>query len=135
MSAGAPQILVAEDDPDHAELIRRSLRADGLPAPRFVTDGERALELLLDEPSWHPDVVVLDLRMARMGGMQLLSALQALPMEPALIVLSTSEAPYDIALSRQLGADRYLVKPGGFLELGSVIRALCPLAAPGAPDP
>lgn len=115
-------VLVVEDDAAHAELIRRASEAHGGHAIVRVADGEAALDYLhqrgaYDEASAvRPDAVLLDLRLPRRDGFEVLreirasQALSALP----VVVLTTSGAERDMREAYRCGANSYLVKPMGF---------------------
>jgi CheY-like chemotaxis protein len=118
-------LLLCEDDPDHAELVFRSLRHLPLSHRIYhVEDGEAALDYLFRRGSYtdpqlspRPHVVLLDLRMPKVDGLQVLEQIKAsdeLHRIPA-VVLTTSDAEADVQRAYTLRANSYLVKP---LELG-----------------
>lgn len=111
-SAASLRILLVEDDADHVELVRRGLA--GLRSPVELTvcaDAETALDSL--RAGAEPHLILLDLRLPKMTGLQFLSELKAAPGLSAIpcVVLTTSEAEADVARARELNVDRYLVKP------------------------
>ncbi len=115
------QILLVEDDGAHAEIVRRNL--SGLPVPHRIvhlTDGQQALDFLQRTGPYagpavatRPDIVLLDLRLPRIDGLEVLRiakedpALQSIP----FVVLTTSAAESDRALAYGRRANSYLVKP------------------------
>ncbi len=117
-----PLILLVEDNLDHAELARRGLER-GCQAARVIhlRDGASALEYLRDaQPAnGRPRLVLLDLRLPGMDGLEVLgrikssSALAAIP----VVVLSSSAAPGDVAAAYDAGANSYLVKPDDFAAI------------------
>ena len=122
---GAPfTILLVEDNPAHAELVLRSLE-DHRVANTIVhlSDGESALDFLfrrgpyadpLDSP--RPHVVLLDLRLPRMDGLEVLRQIRAseeLHMLP-VVILTTSEAERDVARAYEQHTNSYVVKPLDF---------------------
>jgi CheY-like chemotaxis protein len=116
------QVLIAEDDEDHALLTKLALRAaqpelTGLLDIVTAADGRRALAYLRAEGmyvgrAW-PDLVLLDLKMPEVSGLEVLSAMRADPRMQAIpvIVVTTSGRPTDIAEACRLGANEYVTKP------------------------
>ena len=117
-------ILLVEDNPGHAELVKRSFQ-DHRVANRIhhVLDGETALDYLFrrgdyasPEKSPRPHVILLDLRLPRIDGLEVLSEIKAdegLRRIP-VIILTTSEAESDLAGAYDHHANSYLVKPLDF---------------------
>ena len=124
-------VLLVEDNDDHAELVRRALRLSGLPHQLSrCEDGEQALQLLLGserQPRARSDcdLVLLDLRLPGVGGIEVLRALRASDrrMVPT-VVLTTSEADADIRAAYESGARAYLVKPADFASFGDLVHDL-----------
>ena len=118
------EILFVEDDLDHAELVIRSLEVN-LVANRIthLLDGEAALDYVFkrgeyadEEKSPRPHLVLLDLRLPKVDGLQVLAEIKAdqdLRQIP-VVVLTTSEAESDIARAYDNHANSYLVKPVDF---------------------
>lgn len=134
MSSKPLDILFVEDDDDHAELTMRSL-ADHRVANRIhrVADGEAALDYVLrrgaySDPSTspRPDVILLDLRLPRVDGLDVLRELKAhdrLKRIP-VVVLTTSDKESDIARAYDLHVNAYLVKPVDFSKFLDLMRDL-----------
>lgn len=127
-------ILVAEDDPDDrllaAEALRESRAGDEL---RFVANGEELLDYLRRRGRWadpaqspRPGLVLLDLNMPRMDGREALAALKADPelRRIPVVVLTTSQAPNDVARSYELGASSFITKPSTYRGLVDAMRVL-----------
>ena len=122
------RILLVEDEPADAHLIRLAFEANALPVDlAHVRDGIDALCYLRQEGSYAqasaPDLILLDLNMPRMDGKTLLKALKAdhqLRSIP-VVVLTTSEAESDIVASYALCAAGFMVKP---LEVDDFIRQI-----------
>jgi len=116
----AMRVLIVDD----SERVRKTL-ASGLHGRGFVAetaeDGAVALSLLNGLPY---DLVVLDLMMPRMDGMQLLRALKGRASKPRILVLSARDQVQDRVEALNLGADDYLVKPFAFDELVARLQAL-----------
>jgi two-component system, response regulator len=123
--AGAPvRVLIVEDDPDHAELVRRGLETQPRPVEvEVVVDGEAALARLA-APAPRPDLLLLDLRLPRLDGLTLLEMVKSRPELSDLpcVVLTTSDAEGDRVRARALRADRYLVKPGDGESFARLVR-------------
>ena len=121
----APSILLVEDDAADALLIREALmRADNTRSVTRVGDGVEALEYLRDPGKARPDLIVLDLNMPRMGGQELLAILKAdtaLQVVPA-VVLSTSQAPEDVAGAYAGHANAYVTKPVDLDDFNDAVR-------------
>jgi len=108
------RVLLVEDDADHAELVRRGFAGQEADVDLTVCpDAESALDYLRGRPCAPPHLILLDLRLPKMNGLQLLRELKALPELCAVpcVVLTTSEAEVDVLRARELQASRYLVKP------------------------
>ncbi|MEP9364893.1 response regulator transcription factor [Nocardioides sp. CN2-186] len=116
------RILVAEDDPKQAELVRRYAVAAGHEVT-VVTDGRAALDEVARRL---PDLLVLDVMMPRLDGHDVCRALRAAPETEALpILMLTARASEDDLLDGlDLGADDYLTKPYSPRELMARTRAL-----------
>ncbi len=124
---GGLRVLLVEDDPDHAELVRRGLEDCGSRLLlTHVADGESALEYLKDRAPrsapGRPHLVLLDLRLPRMDGLEVLREIKATPdlADIPCVVLTTSRAEGDMLKAYRLHANSYLVKPtdyGRFVEL------------------
>jgi len=122
----ALQILLVEDDPAHAEIVRRNLSS--LPVAHHLThleDGQEALDyFFLQVPVGRPlpDLVLLDLRLPKVDGLDVLRKIRAEDRlkEIPIVVLTTSAARADISYALSLGATSYQLKPmacEGFIEL------------------
>jgi two-component system response regulator len=121
-----PQILLVDDNPGDADLMRIAL-AETWPDCdlRVAVDGEQALALLADGAL--PDLLLLDLHLPRLSGHELLAILRA--GEPGLrrlpiVVYSTSGAPEDVRRSYELAANSHVVKPQDLDRLFELAGAL-----------
>ncbi|WP_404383826.1 response regulator transcription factor [Caenispirillum salinarum] len=114
------RLLIVEDNPDLADTLRRLLAADGH-AVDIATDGEGADATLSAEAF---DLVVLDLGLPDMDGMEVLKNLRARGSETAVLVLTARGGLDDRVRGLDLGADDYLAKPFEVEELEARVRAL-----------
>ena len=120
------RILVAEDDPKQAQVIRIYLQREGH-AVQLVADGRTAIEQARAYP---PDLVVLDVMMPFVDGMEVCRVLRAESAVPILLLTARS-AENDMLLGLDSGADDYMVKPYSPRELAARVRALLRRAGGG----
>ena len=127
----ALRILLVEDDDDHVFLIRRALAdVEGVAvAIEVAGDGEQAVERLARsrfEPGGRPQLVLLDLKMPRMDGLEVLRQLRADEAARGLpvVVLTSSERPEDREEAVALGASWFVCKPTDGRRLRSEIQQL-----------
>jgi two-component system, OmpR family, alkaline phosphatase synthesis response regulator PhoP len=123
-------VLVAEDDPKQAELLRRYLEHEGHTVS-VVGDGRAALDRIRRDP---PDLLVLDVMMPRVDGLDVCRILRQDSQVPVLIVTARSTED-DLLLGLDLGADDYLTKPYSPRELAARVRTLLRRTRPMAPRP
>jgi two-component system alkaline phosphatase synthesis response regulator PhoP len=116
------KVLVVEDDPDLRELLRYNLTQEGL-AVEEAQDGAEAMERIRRRT---PDLLLLDLMLPGMTGLELCRALRAEPATAALPILMVTAkgAEVDRVLGLEMGADDYVVKPFSPRELVARIKAL-----------
>lgn len=118
-------ILLVEDDPTHAEIVRRSFEGFRV-ANRLIQvgDGQAALDYLQQQGSREdadqplPNLILLDLHIPKIDGLEVLRILKSSPelREIPVVVLATSANTEDIAKAYDLGANSYLVKPADFVD-------------------
>jgi two-component system KDP operon response regulator KdpE len=111
-------ILVVDDESQIARVLRTSLSSHGYDI-RVANDGETALEIMKD---WAPDLVVTDLAMPNMDGLELCRRLRAKTQIP-IIVLSVRGEERTKVQALDAGADDYVTKPFGIEELLARVRA------------
>jgi two-component system, OmpR family, response regulator RegX3 len=115
----SPRVLLADDDPGVADVVAYALRREGFDVAT-VEDGEAALA----EASRAPyDVVVLDVMMPKLSGMDACRRLRAESSVP-IVMLTAKDAEVDRVLGLELGADDYVTKPFSTAELVSRLRAV-----------
>jgi DNA-binding response OmpR family regulator len=120
-----PRLLVVEDEADVAALLRLHLAE--LPADvKLATDGEQGLALALAE-AW--DLVVLDLRLPRLGGLEVCREIRASGRQVPILMLTARAGELDRVHGLELGADDYVAKPFSVLELSARVKALLRRAA------
>jgi CheY-like chemotaxis protein len=133
MNAHIPVILLAEDNPKDVDLTTRALAKSNL-ANRLVVahDGVEALEYLHGEGAFagrepeDPAVVLLDIKMPRKDGLEVLREIRA---DPALkrlpvVILTSSREQQDLIAGYDLGANAYVVKPVDFDDFIRAVREL-----------
>jgi phosphate regulon transcriptional regulator PhoB len=126
-------VLIVEDEQDIADLVKYHLEKAGLPA-RTLGNGKQALELIARE---HPDLLVLDLMLPGMDGMELCRRLRADPTTQGIpiVMLTARGEEVDRILGLEMGADDYLPKPFSPRELVARVKAvLRRRIQPTAPD-
>lgn len=122
----AANILVVDDEPQIRRVLRSTLSTQGY----VITDaktGEEALELLRKE---RPDLVLLDMNMPGMGGIETCREIRR-ALDAPIIMLTVRNAERDKVAALDAGADDYVVKPFGIEELLARIRAALRRYAPG----
>jgi two-component system response regulator ChvI len=112
-------IALVDDDRNILTSVSIALQAEGF-ATRVYSDGEAALKALVDNP---PDLAVLDVKMPRMDGMELLRRLRE-KLDLPVIFLTSKDEEIDEALGLALGADDYVTKPFSQRLLIARIRAI-----------
>lgn len=112
------RILVVDDEPQITRVLRASLSAQGYDI-RVANDGETALDIMRD---WPPDLVITDLSMPQMDGLELCRRLRPSTKIP-IIVLSVRGEERTKVQALDAGADDYVTKPFGIEELLARVRA------------
>jgi CheY-like chemotaxis protein len=127
------RILLAEDNPNDIELSLEALEEHRLANEVVVVrDGAEALDYLYrrgafaNRPEGHPAVVLLDLKMPKVSGLEVLSQLKADEQMKLLpvVILTSSREEQDLVTSYRLGANAYVVKPIRFQELVDAVKQL-----------
>ncbi len=115
----SPRVLVVDDDPTVSDVVRRYLERDALVVD-VVGDGETALARALADP---PDLVVLDLMLPGLSGLEVCRALRAAHPVPIVMLTALGEEA-DRVLGLEVGADDYLTKPFSPRELSLRVRSV-----------
>jgi CheY-like chemotaxis protein len=134
MNASSMNILLVEDDPNDAFLLERALRKAGLAYPlSIVNDGDEAVAFLQGTGKYKdrtkyplPSLMLLDLKLPRRSGHEVLKWLRARPGLKRLpvIVLTSSSEPRDIVEAYDEGTNSYLVKPSNTELLSQMVTQL-----------
>lgn len=133
--AARPAVLLVEDDPDDAFLLEDACKRLGHEGMlRVARDGEEAMAYLLGQGehadrlrSPLPRVVLLDMKLPRMTGLEVLEWRREQPamLRIPVIVLTASQSDSDIARAYELGANSYLVKPVDSPSQLAMVKAVC----------
>lgn len=134
MDAKQLNILVAEDDPNDALLIKRAFSKIGINHPvHVVADGEEAIAYFAGNGKFedrsafpYPQFFITDLKMPKKSGFEVLAWLKQHPEFTVVptIVLSSSKQEEDVKKAYQLGANSYLTKPADFAQLQDLARKM-----------
>ncbi len=131
---GQRTILLADDEPDHAQLIRRAIeqvRSDC--RVDVVTDGAEVIDYLFAagthagrSSAQPPDLILLDVKMPKMDGLQVLQVLRRVCSDdfsrvPPVVILTASKEEIDIVEAYRLGAHSYIHKPVEFSRLSDAV--------------
>jgi len=122
------RVLVVEDDPAIIELIRLLLEQEGFEV-EVAHDGLEALDQM---SMFVPDLVLLDLRLPKLGGLDVLWEMRQNPKlnKTPVIIVSIDSSPQTILEGWRLGVDSYFVKPFDPEELIRIIRRIISLSQP-----
>jgi CheY-like chemotaxis protein len=120
-----PHILFAEDNEDHAYLIRRCLEPLGMQLTH-AWDGEGVLKHLQDWDGTHLDLILLDINLPRIGGLEVLEHLRADQrwQDTPIVVFSTSRLQADRERAYRVGANSFVAKPASFGEFRKVLTSI-----------
>ena len=112
------RILVVDDEPQLTRVLRTGLKSRGYDV-RAAADGLAGFEAFND---WHPDLVITDLAMPNVDGLELCRRLRAISTVPIIVLSAKGEEKTKVA-ALDLGADDYVTKPFGIDELLARVRA------------
>jgi two-component system alkaline phosphatase synthesis response regulator PhoP len=121
-TARPPRILIADDDPQAAELMEAYLSDQGYDLA-IAGDGEQALKQIAD---WSPDLVLLDVMMPRISGFEVCKRLRANPatQDVAVLMITALDQASDIDRAVEAGTDDFVSKPINKSEVLHRVRAL-----------
>lgn len=123
------RVLIVEDEPKIANFLRRGLTYEGYDV-RVAYTGEEALAMAREDP---PDLVILDIMLPGIDGMEVCRRLRRNHADMPILMLTARDAIPDRVAGLDAGADDYLVKPFAFDELLARLRALLRRARPPEP--
>lgn len=120
-------ILLVEDDPDHELLTIRALKKSNIANDiRVARDGEEAIQLLFSDSALQPQVILLDLKLPKVDGLEVLRRIRETETTRMLpvVVLTSSDEERDVVRSYQLGVNSYIRKPVNFSDFAEATRQL-----------
>ena len=117
-----PRVLIADDNPQNAELLDAHLDGIGYET-RITANGEETLSAVKD---WAPDVVLLDVMMPKLSGFEVCKRMKADPTtaNTAVLMVTALDQPTDVARAFDAGTDDFLTKPIHKAELVLRVKAL-----------
>lgn len=130
---GQRHLLVVEDNPEDVVLFRKAIERTGVTLPySHAGDGQQAIDYLkgageFSDRSRHPfpSLVLLDLRMPKKSGHEVLSWMKEHRLDhPKVVVFTSSSEPRDIEQAMKSGAFAYIVKPMSLAVLGNIVKDL-----------
>jgi CheY-like chemotaxis protein len=123
-----PVVLVVDDDATIRRLLQITLETEGFTVTT-AGDGVEGLRMAQEQP--RPDLVLLDIMMPGMDGLQVCHTLKNDPAtkDIPVVLLSAKAQSHDIELGLRVGADDYITKPPDLLDLVARVRQLLPVAA------
>jgi len=134
MTKNTVEILLVEDNPSDAELTLHALRENNLTNRiEWLRDGAEALEYIFGTGAYagrdinhKPKVILLDLKLPKVDGMEVLRRIKADPRTKTIpvVVMTSSREERDIVESYQLGVNSYVVKPVDFEQFTEAVRTL-----------
>ncbi len=129
MSDRPIHILLAEDDDNDVRITRRAIKKGGLAAKiQVARDGQEAVDRLFRRPPYadaeRPDLVLLDINLPKLNGIEVLRTVKRDPVLQSIpvLMLTTSARQDDIGTAYALGANTYICKPIRFARFVDVIR-------------
>jgi DNA-binding response OmpR family regulator len=128
------RVLIVEDEQDIAGLIKHTLERGGEIEAQTVDSGDAALKAVTDRP---PDLMILDLNLPVMGGLEVCRVIRSRPSTARLpiIMLTARTGEADRVTGLDIGADDYVTKPFSLRELAARVRAVLRRGKPEAASP
>ena len=127
MAGDGKLILLVEDDPDHELLTIRALKKSNIAnRVEVARDGEEAVRLLFGPEPLMPQVILLDLKLPKLDGLEVLRRIRESDQTRMLpvVVLTSSDEDRDLVRSYQLGVNSYIRKPVNFSDFAEATRQL-----------
>ena len=127
------RVLVVEDESDIAALVKHTLERSGGTLVEIVASGDQALKAATEQP---PDLIVLDLNLPVLGGLEVCRLLRIRPgtTRTPIIMLTASSSEGDRVVGLDAGADDYITKPFSPRELAARVRAVLRRGRPDEPE-
>ncbi len=125
--AEGKMILLVEDDPDHELLTIRALKKSNIVNEVAIArDGEEAVNLLFGSSPIRPQVILLDLKLPKLDGLEVLRRIREADSTRMLpvVVLTSSDEERDVVRSYSLGVNSYIRKPVNFSDFAEATRQL-----------
>lgn len=123
------KILLIEDSITDAHLAMRVIKKEALAEEvNWLKDGEEALDFLLSDANTNYHLVLLDIKLPKLTGLEILSEMQQkdkIKEWPPIIIFSSSNQLQDIEKAEAYGAAAFYTKPVGYFELKSTLKQLC----------
>lgn len=120
-------ILLVEDDPDHEALTIRALKKSNIVNDVAIArDGEEAVNMLLGPNRIKPQVILLDLKLPKLDGLEVLRRIRESDETRTLpvVILTSSDEERDVVRSYSLGVNSYIRKPVNFTDFAEATRQL-----------
>ncbi|HVL38963.1 MAG TPA: response regulator [Fimbriimonadaceae bacterium] len=131
MPTTLPLVLLVEDNPDDEKITLRALKQSDVPHTVTVArDGAEALEVLFagdgDDAGETPSLVLLDLKLPKVGGLEILQRMRAEPQTKRIpvVILTSSDEEKDLLQSYNIGANSYIRKPVDYDQYMETIKKL-----------
>jgi len=128
MTVEPVEILLVEDNPDHAEITVRALRQGRIPNIKVARDGAEAVEVLFSDDHRHgaPKIILLDLDLPKVDGIAVLRRIKGDPRtrEIPVIILTASREHRHLQTCFELGVNGYIVKPVDLQQFVDAVRLL-----------
>jgi CheY-like chemotaxis protein len=118
------EVLVVEDNPADALLVKEALSGRYVARVTIAKDGEEAMSLLI-RPDYRPDLILLDLKMPKLDGHQVLKRIRRkIASKVPIVIMSASGSQDDIGSAYANGANAYVEKPADLDELMRAIQSV-----------
>lgn len=127
MAEATRLILLVEDDPDHELLTIRALKKSNIANEvRVARDGEEAIDALFGADAVRPQLILLDLKLPKVDGLEVLRRIRESDSTRMLpvVVLTSSDEERDVVRSYKLGVNSYIRKPVNFNDFAEATRQL-----------
>jgi len=127
MKKNGKKILLIEDNPDDVALTLRAFKKNNIMNEIMLAkDGAEALALLLDKNLELPALVLLDLKLPKVGGLEVLDKIRATPETKLIpvVILTSSKEEADLTNGYKLGCNSYIRKPVDFIQFAEAVKTL-----------